>query len=287
MRSSPMIPRDAHRARRFAWIRIACLSACLVILGRSAAGAQVTLLSNSLDEHVARSGEQYDGTLVVRNDSPLAQAVRVYLTDYHFSAAGATRFDAPGSTPRSNAGWISLETMQAPLAGGETRRIGYRVRVPGDTSDQFVGSYWSMVMVEGSAPAAAPAPQPGQQARTSLAVVVRYGVLIVTHIGDTGAPEIEFLSPTVTGTPGTDRELVVDIRNRGTRADRVVVSVDVYGENGERVAHLSAKRGLVPPGSSIRQHFALGRLAPGRYTALVLSETGLASMFGAEYTFQF
>jgi len=82
------------------------LALLLALSGR--AHAQVTVVGNGVEERAAQRGESYSGALRLRNQGRETAEVRLYLTDYSFQAGGSTRFDAPGSLPRSNAAWIAF-----------------------------------------------------------------------------------------------------------------------------------------------------------------------------------
>src|SRR5438046_2451483 len=135
--------RTLHALARFAMIAI------IVISGVSmTAAAQIAVVGNTVEEHVAAPGTSYTGAIVVRNLTQQSQPVRIYQTDYLFYADGTSHFDDPGTTPRSNAKWItpSIRSLLVPAMGEMT--VTYTVAVPADTS--LSGSYWSTIMVEGA-----------------------------------------------------------------------------------------------------------------------------------------
>ena len=114
--------------------------------GATTARAQVAVVSSTVQEHAAAPGESYVGTIRVLNTTAQSQTVRVYQTDYDFAADGTSRFDAPGSTPRSNARWVTPSATQLVLPPNANVAITYAVIVP--RGDSIAGTYWSTVMVE-------------------------------------------------------------------------------------------------------------------------------------------
>ena len=72
--------------------------------------------------------------------------VKLYQTDYLFSADGKNAFDAPGSQARSNAAWLQLNREQVTIAPDSVATVDYEVRVPGGAG--LSGTYWSVVMVQ-------------------------------------------------------------------------------------------------------------------------------------------
>ncbi|HEU4628106.1 MAG TPA: hypothetical protein VFS08_00065 [Gemmatimonadaceae bacterium] len=244
--------------------------------------AQISLVGNSIDEHEAAPGERYEGTLVVQNTTAEPQLARLYQTDYRFFADGRSLYEAPGSTARSNAAWVALPAAPVTIPAGETATIHYRVTVPVAPADSLHGSYWSLIMVEGAAPAVARA-----DSRVALAPTVRYAVQVVTHIGRTGAPSVEFTRPTATSAADGARFLEVDLGNAGDRAGRMQLTLELYGEDGRSAGTYRATRGLVYPGASVRQRFALGELPAGTYRALLVADAGAEAVFGAQYTLHY
>ena len=53
------------------------------------------------------------------------------------------------------------------------------------------------------------------------------------------------------------------------------------------MAKEASERGLLYPGTSLRQEFRLGTLAAGTYKALVVVDTGGDQVFGGQFTLQF
>ena len=69
----------------------------------------------------ASRGDTYRGTLAVRNQGTAVTTVKLYQTDYAFSADGRNSFDAPGGAARSNATWLRLNQEQVTIAPGRPR----------------------------------------------------------------------------------------------------------------------------------------------------------------------
>ena len=63
------------------------------------------------------------------------------------------------------------------------------------------------------------------------------------------------------------------------------MTLELYAEDGSHVKTLKATRGLTLPGFTIRQRFELGRLAKGRYRAIVTADLGDGTVLGARYSF--
>ena len=232
------------------------------------ATAQVAVLSNTVQEREAAPGERYDGTIRVLNTTVHPQAVRVYQTDYAFDAHGSTWFEAAGTAPRSNARWLAVGAARVVVPPGTEATVTYVVTVP--TADTLRGSYWSTVMVESVPPDADPV---GAEPRgVGVGSTVRYAIQVATHVG-AGARTVRF-SDVALQAADTANALELIVANAGERAYRPALWVEVYDEAGALRARRRQERGLLYPGTSLRQRFELGSLAAGGYKAVVFADIG-------------
>jgi hypothetical protein len=274
----------AH-SRRLA--RHALLLACPMFALTRAADAQLQVSTPSVVEHTLRAGERREGHIEILNQSAEPQEVSVYQADYQFSADGQTRYAAAGTTPRSNARWLAVAPARLRIEAGATARVGYVLVVP--TAGPLNGTHWSLVMIEGGAPGRAEAPRAGRgRASVGVGIAIRHAVQVVTRID--GAPARTAMTlgnSSIATAAGGGREMTIDAANSGEVAVRPLLRVEVYNEAGAVVATASQQRGLVYPGSSVRQRFQLGSLPRGTYHAMVVADTGADEMFGARVTLTF
>ena len=246
----------------------------------AAARAQVSLLSSTVEEHVAAIGETYTGRMVLSNRTNTPQTLRIFQTDYTFAANGTSNFADANTTPRSNATWVTPQATRVTVPPQSDLTVPYSVKVP--TSDSLKGTYWSMIMIE----AAEQAPtQSGASGNVGIGTIVRYGVQVATHIGTTGTRAVKFEKPTATHAANGDAQLDIDVVSTGERAVTPKMSISVYDANGTLKAKPpEQKRGLVYPGSSFRQTFALGKLPSGTYKVVVVADTGDPKILAQSYT---
>lgn len=177
-----------------------------------AAGAAIAVLGGLSQEKTVEVGKTYPGTIRVRNLGDAPQTVRIYQTDYRFYSDGRNVYGEPGKDARSNANWITLSPTLLTIPPKEEAAVNYRIAVPADTS--LRGSYWSMVMVEGTGDAGPiPVAAVSGKARIAVRQVVRYGVQMVTDIGDTGTRSLK-LNARLVRADGK-RLLQVDVANTG------------------------------------------------------------------------
>lgn len=268
---------------------VAVLGAALLAVP-VAARAQVSVLTPMVEEREARPGEAYTGAIRLLNSSSEPQEVKLYLTDYVFHADGRSEYGEPGSEARSNARWLTVNPAYLVLPPKTEQPVHYTVAVPSAAPAPLVGSYWSMVMVEVIPPGSVEssrAPADPKKQELGVRTAIRYGVQVVTHIGATGEHALEITGTQAITEPGGARALRFDVVNTGERAYRPRISVEVYDQTGAAVAKEASERGLLYPGTSLRQEFRLGTLAAGTYKALVVVDTGGDQVFGGQFTLQF
>lgn len=245
------------------------------------ARAQIAVVGNTVEEHVANPGDSYGGSIVIRNMTSKPQPVRIYQTDYTFFADGTSHFDPAGSIARSNARWITPSTTSliAPPTGDVT--VAYTVQVP--RGDSLRGTYWSTIMVEGATDAPPPATDKPQ---IGLGVVVRYAVQIATHIQTSGTRKINFSEQHVEREKDSAQSLQLTFEDVGERAYRPLLWVEVYDDQGTIRVNQKQQRGLLYPGTSAKQKFALGKLPPGTYKAIVFADIGNDEVVAVQYKLQ-
>ncbi|MDQ6770070.1 MAG: hypothetical protein M3Z54_08795 [Gemmatimonadota bacterium] len=259
--------------------RIGLLIAAVGLMPAVAA-AQIAV-GSTVEEHTASSGETYTGVIPVRNVTAVPQPVRVYQEDYTFFADGTSHFDPPGSIARSNAKWVTASGGTITVPPGAELNVAYTIHVPRDSS--LAGTYWSTIMVE-AAPNLPPHVGEGQIAIGS---IMRYAIQLATHIGATGSRKIQFTKQQIiTGTNGLP-SLEFEVANIGERGYRPLLWMELYDEKGELRGKSQQQRGLIYPGTSVKQSFSLGNPAPGNYKAIVFADTGDDAIFAAQYKLHF
>ncbi len=247
--------------------------------------AQVGIVNGLTQEKICKPGEAFQSSIAIRNFGSTVENVRIYQTDYAFTFDGKSSYDPPGKAARSNAGWITLGRSQLTVPGSSQVDLRYAVKVPNDAS--LIGTYWSVIMVEGVLKApAAEADAPKKEANLGIAQVMRYAVQIVTHIGDTGSRKIKFLRTELLQDKGR-RTFEVDVENTGERWLRPYSSLELYSPTGELAGKYEGERLRIFPETSVRFKFDVSCVAEGRYKALVVLDNKDSHVFGAQYTVDF
>ncbi len=250
----------------------------------ASARAQIAVLSSTVEEKTAVPGESYKGSIVVSNPSNQPQSARIYQTDYRFSSDGTAHYDDPGSSPRSNATWVTPQTTRVVIPPNSQINVSYSVAVP--PNDSLRGTYWSLLMVEGAPVEPGPAAN-GTKPAIGVGAVMRYAIQLATHIRASGTRTVEFTSPVAAKSAAGAATFDVDMTNTGERGFRPSLWVEVYDAQGVLRAKAKQTRGLLYPGTSLHQHFDLGVLPSGTYKAVVFADTGEDSVLAKQYTITF
>jgi hypothetical protein len=254
----------------------ACAIVALAMLCLTSARAGITPENEIFQARMASRGDTYRGSIAIRNHGRTVTTVKLYQTDYAFSADGHNTFGKPGAVARSNATWLRLSQEQIAIAPGEIGTVEYEVRVPDDA--RLAGSYWSVVMaqeVEGAEATGDSRPQ--VQLRQS----VRHAIQVITEIGETGRSEVAFRNARLTS-EGGKRLLSVDLENTGERWLRTDVWLELHDAQGRNVGRFAGSKRRTLPGTSVRNRIELTAAPPGKYVALLVADGGRNDLFGTQ-----
>jgi hypothetical protein len=261
-------------------LRLALIT--LAVVGQpTRADAQIAVVGSTVEEHTAAPGQSYEGTILVRNLTTTPQAVRVYQTDYRFFADGTSHFDDAATTPRSNARWVKPSATAVVVPPSSEITIGYTITVP--AIDTLRGTYWSAIMIEG----AATAPPAAANKQVGIGAVVRYAVQLATHLPTPGSRKVVFANQTQTTDSTGHRIVELDVQNIGERGYRPNMWVELYDDAGTLRGRREQQRGLLYPGTSLKQRFVFDELPAGSYKAVVFADTGDDAVFASQYKLRF
>lgn len=225
-------------------------------------------------------GESYDGSIDLQNVSDETVEVKVYQKDYRFFADGRVLYEETGAHDRTNAPWIEFSPNILAIPAGQGAQVGYRVRIP--DSNELIGTYWSLLFIEG-VPNDTGEKKDNENFTLSILQVVRYGIQLITEIGDTGSVALDFVNPILDDADGL-YTLAIDVENIGSVWLRPEFSCTLFDLSGAELASVDAGDKRLYPGTSTRAVFNLPSLAVGTYRALVLADGGGENLFGANYT---
>jgi hypothetical protein len=226
----------------------------------------------------------------VKNDSDDPQEVKVYQTDYLFACDGTNNYADPGTTARSNAPWVSFSPSYLTIPPRSTATINYTVQVPLDAPNKkLVGSYWSMLMIEGIAKGSAEsaAQKNNDKPQMGIRQTIRYGIQVATHIAQTGTKKIDFLDAKMVTKDDGKKFLQVDIGNSGEVWVRPTMYVELFDDKGVSKGKFPGIAYRLYPGTSVRQMIDLSSVQKGSYKALVVVDAGGEEAYAAEYKLKF
>ncbi len=263
-------------------ILLAFLTLLLCVPLESEAG--ITVIGGLSRESNAQPGEEYQGTIVLGNNGTTPEEVKIFQTDYLFFADGSNRYDKPGTVPRSNAGWITFSPARMTILPKERAFVDYTVKVPAATD--LTGTYWSMMIVEPIPKNHPESPSEEGKIKMGITQVIRYGIQLLTHIGDTGTRKIKISDKSLIEENGK-RILQIDIENIGERWLMPSVWAELYNEKGRQMGRFEGTLSRIYPGTSVRQRIDLTGIPTGQYKTLVVVDNGDEYVFGAQYQLDF
>lgn len=257
--------------------------ACAVLMTPRPVHGQIAVNGDLVREHVALPGRHYTGSIDIQNPSGLRQDVEVTLADYHFDAGGSSRFEPAGSLERSMAGWVTFSPARVTLGPGERTEITYAVQVPESAGAAMPpsGSFWTALMIE-SRPSGT-GPLELERGEVGLSARLRYAVQLAAHIESGQVHELDLTNVRVSRESGA-AVLSFDVTNIGTLAYRPIFEIQIFDQQGAQVGTFHERRGLVFPGTSLRQRFELGMLEHATYEAFLTIDTGAPDLLGSQFS---
>lgn len=314
-RRSKGAPTDAAPAITAA-IEVACgLFLALLLLGPQPkrAEAQIAVRSSLAHDFEVEPGGRASGEIRVENRGEDTAEARLYLRDYTFDASGNVEYGPAGSEPRSLARWLTFSPQRIRLRPGETRTAVFEIDLPseakikGQTAAEPEGTFWSMIMVEGTRRRAPP--ENKKEGQVAFAQKARYGVQVAAHLPD-GASALSFSRPSFS-VPGAGSSpqaaglasqagagsasppppaLEFSLSNEGARMAEPDIWVEVYErESGTKIGRYRAgKEARLYPGTASRYAVPLPGLEPGKvYRAVAVAETPRRNPQGRRFTLDY
>jgi len=265
-------------------LRTIWIAALFTLIIAGAAHTNIAVVGGLSRISSAQPGEEIEHEIVLRNSGGADVLVHIYPTDYMFFADGRSVYGEPGTTERSNAAWFTLSSEWITVPARSEAAVYYRGRLP--VGEPLSGTYWSMLMVE---PVGAPDAQQvgGGDGRPGISVAtqVRFGIQIITDVGETGAPDLRLFDRRLVADDGA-RVLEIDVENTGDRWVYPLTWVEIYDGAGGFVGRFESSRKRIFPGCSVRHEFDLSEVPRGKYTALVIIDNTDEYVFGAQYTLE-
>ena len=138
-------------------------------------------------------------------------------------------------------------------------------------------------MVEGDEEKSASEAAKPEEIGLGIKQLFRYGLQVVTHIGDTGKRSIKFVSTKLLKKDNST-VLQVDVENTGQRWLRLNLKSELYDKDGKSAGIFEGGKLRTYPQTSVRFQIEYKDVSPGQYKALVIADGGGNDVFGANYT---
>lgn len=241
--------------------------------------ASVVILNGLSHEITVEAGATQRGEIRIQNAGKKNESVQVYLKDYWYNYLGESLHNDAGTSARSNADWIRFSPEFISLDSSEVATIQYEINVP-DT-DSIIGTYWSVIMVEGIVPPDTILNKSGVKINTA----IRYAIQIITHIGETGKTDLNFMGMELTKNEGVSL-VNVAIENTGERMLRAILNLELFNEYGESLGMLNSDRHKFFPGTSVLFQIELAAIKPGNYNGVLVADCGNENMFGTNVSLE-
>ena len=240
--------------------------------------AGIVVLNGLTHEKTLQPGENNKGTIQIQNTGDTEKGVKVYLRDYSYSFTGESKHPDPGTLERSNANWVKFNPELITLGPKETATIEFEVSVP--DNDSLIGTYWSVLMLEGIITPDTTNLDKGVTINTA----IRYAVQIITNIEDTGTSDVKFLGLDL-GQQADNNILNVFIENTGERMLRPQLAVELFDKSGNSAGVIKADRRKIYPGTSVTITLVLKGMKPGGYTGVLVADCDEDHIFGTNVSF--
>jgi hypothetical protein len=233
--------------------------------------ANIAVLGSLAQEYNLSAGDKFEGVIILRNNGNETETARVYQTDYVYAADGTNDFGAPGTVRRSNATWMAISSTLVQIPAGQTATINYKGRVP--PKADLDGSYWSIVMIENTTALE------GGKAGNGIKTLARYGVQVVTNIGETAKRSVKFAKQEFVR-QDDKATAFLDLENDGDCLIFPKLWVELYDASGNNLGRFGGEAVRIYPTCSARYKVELPGIPAGSYNALVLVDCGHDQMVG-------
>jgi len=117
----------------------------------------------------------------------------------------------------------------------------------------------------------------------NISTLIRYGVQIVTHIGDSGEKNLKVLNKRLTRDENNNYIFLLELQNTGERWLLPRISLELYNETGILVKKITGEKVRLYPETSVSYRINLGDITEDKYQAFVLINNEIDSIWGGVY----
>lgn len=243
--------------------------------------ANVIILNGLTHVHNGQKGKQIKGEIILQNLNKInSQRVIIYLQDVTQSCDGKTIFSNSGTNLRTLGNWISFNTTEKLLNPNEKFVITYEINIPQEINIENVdyGSFWSALMIDVDKPI-----NEDNQYGVQINSKIRYGVQIITNVGERVNPEIQFENIEIAKKLEGKNTVNVIVRNNGLYLVQPTLILELFDKNGNSIKKAEALFKKVYPLNCKGFEILLENVPVGDYDAVLVADYG-SDIFGTNIT---
>jgi hypothetical protein len=248
----------------------------LVFFCVTPAWAAITVVGELSQKETTTIGSSYSGTIDIANPGERNERVQLTQNDYLFTSDGNNTFHPPGTDPRSNAQWVTILQDDIVIAPGKVVKVPFSVNVPVNAA--LAGTYWSLIFVEAITDSLLNPDRP-DDGTVGVQMNLRYGIQIISHIGETGEKLITIDNIQKRDNNGV-KAIAFDITNTGESSVSTAIYAQVYSDKGKYIGRFEGKRKGTFPGCSVNIFIEFPDLENGKYRMQIIADGGGNSVFG-------
>jgi hypothetical protein len=246
-----------------------------IIFQASVCWAGISIPEEMTHEAWCSPGEEYKKLIPLSNTGNDSLQVKISHVDYICNAKGENFFEKIPFHTRSNGSWTKIFPSYIELPPQKTTYINCAVAVPSDPLLQ--GTYWSMLLIEPVEKRFLPVAK--DREALGIQTIVRYGLLLVTHVGKEGKKQLKIIDKGL-----KEKTFWFDYENHGDWLLKPKIAFKIFDLQGVEVKEYVMGLKKLYPGCSAHHEVNLSELPDGKYKGLLLFDQE-DSLFGAEYQF--
>jgi hypothetical protein len=238
--------------------------------------ASLSISGSLIRERMLSVNEQATEVISIENvgDSPLT--IQVIQHDYIRDKKGERILVESNTTLRSNSSWISFGKHSITIPPHSSHPFAYTVKTPDDAS--LNGTYWSYVTIE---PTDIEEIIHNQEGTLNVRTVIKYGILISTHIANTGVNDLKISKENSYYNP-QGKSYLLNVENIGTLAIMPKLSMEVFTLQGKSLGHFQADFSYILPGCTAVYPVDISKIPAGEYKAIALLDNEKNEVFASQ-----
>ena len=232
--------------------------------------AGIVILNGLSHIHETSTGSVVTGKIRVQNNGTSESKILIYTEDLILSCDRQSDYKTVNSHERSSGGWTKLNIEEKTLQENEIYDIWYTINVP----ENVKGSYWSVIMIEGSKPVK-------EEINNGIKIdsKVRYAVQVVTNVGISESPKLTFEDTKLTVVDSV-QVLNIKLKNSDIFLSKTKINIEIFDNNGKQIKNFETIQKKIYPDKCSVFEVKLLDLPIGKYTGIIMADNG-KDLFGS------